>query len=778
MMDGLIHFIYYELYHLNQIVNIYFIYLKMSSYYKNRNRKEPQIKIGSKYENVEYSSKNIDPNMNYLNRQLYEEESLKKARQKRQLEEYSYYAKALENSRPPSEKFHSKVNYDNLTGKIGQEKMEEEFRKYQQSKSRVDSNAFAKPPAQDMRSMNYHGYNIINNNILGFCDPNQKFPATSYQQTYQGKPLQKELNNLTPSQYEDYQAFRREELERMKRTQQPPVNSNQPQMEMKEDPKTQAMKNELQREREYLEKQRALEVEQRKMNEMQRNYQSQDAYMKMRQEVEQKPNENPYDKMTQEDYERYMQMQAMQNNNSKPNQIPPQSEPIDTKPQLPNQNEDPNQQGPKVDDELYRKAYEQYLLEQQQKENPNTQPPKEEIPPKEPINQPNDNIPQGGVEPNNKEYMEYMNKKAQEEMEQREYLARMTPKQREQYEKEMYLREQEYYRQMQNAPREQNMMPNQPSNEDYEREQYLKYLQEKQMAENKPQPSMSEQERREREEYERYLQSQAIQNQQPSNGQQTLSPEDEARAREEYEQYMRAQEMQRGGNPQYFQEQEQYLKAKQMAEEEYRAKEEKERQEYMEYLKQQNQTVPKDQPQPINDEREKYLEYLKSQSQNPQQQLPPSNINEPPKENNDPEYLKKLKQYEEIVQGNESNSDINRIPSAQRRQYDMSQLPPQQRTPYDNYPSSQRTPGQNPPMNYHMARQHAIQAATPGKITKSNYIPSNPYSEKKYNLGKSNLSTNPITNPINSYKFDYNRLNNPLINTGRLANAGSNIINK
>ena len=100
---------------------------------------------------------------------------------------------------------------------------------------------------------------------------------------------------------------------------------------------------------------------------------------------------------------------------------------------------------------IRRKAYEQYLLEQQQKDNPNPQPPKEEIPPKEPINQPNDNIPQGGVEPNNKEYMEYMNKKAQEEMEQREYLARMTPKQREQYEKEMYLREQEYYRQMQNA---------------------------------------------------------------------------------------------------------------------------------------------------------------------------------------------------------------------------------------------------------------------------------------------------------------------------------------
>ena len=55
---------------------------------------------------------------------------------------------------------------------------------------------------------------------------------------------------------------------------------------------------------------------------------------------------------------------------------------------------------------------------------------------------------------------------------------------------------------------------------------------------------------------------------------------------------MRAQEMQRGGNPQYFQEQEQYLKAKQMAEEEYRAKEEKDRQEYMEYLKQQERTAP------------------------------------------------------------------------------------------------------------------------------------------------------------------------------------------
>ena len=97
----------------------------MSAYYKNRNKKEPQIKIGSKYENIEYSTKNIDPNLNYLNRQLYEEEHLSKCRKKRQLEEYSYYAKALENSRPPSEKF-SKVNYDNLTGKIGQEKMEEE----------------------------------------------------------------------------------------------------------------------------------------------------------------------------------------------------------------------------------------------------------------------------------------------------------------------------------------------------------------------------------------------------------------------------------------------------------------------------------------------------------------------------------------------------------------------------------------------------------------------------------------------------------------------------
>ena len=97
----------------------------MSQFYKNRNRKEPLIKIGSKYENIEYATKNTDPSLSSLNRQLYEEEHLSKCRKKRQLEEYSYYAKALE--KPPTI---YQLSRDNITGKIGQEKFEEDFQKY------------------------------------------------------------------------------------------------------------------------------------------------------------------------------------------------------------------------------------------------------------------------------------------------------------------------------------------------------------------------------------------------------------------------------------------------------------------------------------------------------------------------------------------------------------------------------------------------------------------------------------------------------------------------
>lgn len=50
-----------------------------------------------------------------------------------------------------------------------------------------------------------------------------------------------------------------------------------------------------------------------------------------------------------------------------------------------------------------------------------------------------------------------------------------------------------------------------------------------------------------------------------------------------------------------------------------------------------------------------------------------------------------------------------------------------------------------------------IESTGTGRITKANYVPGNPYSSKNYAFGDSALSTNPITRPVNSYKFNYNR---------------------
>ena len=292
----------------------------MSAYYRNKNKREPLIKIGSKYENIEYSSKNIDPNLNHLNRQLYAEESLSKARKQRQLEEYSYYAKALENTKPPVDPYANRLNNNILTGKIGQEQKEVDYQRYQQSKSKVESKAFARVPSstqrRDMRDMNYHGYNIINNNILGFCDPTQKFPTSSYKQTYQGKGLQKEISEMTPSQYEDYQKFRKEQLEIMeqqKRLQQRGQMQQEKDMqragvdvnaEMEE--KRRVMEKKLQMEREYMEKKRQLEMEQRQMDQLQRNYQGQSSYAQAQVKA-QSDRGYEYEEGTQRQYEQQQQ---------------------------------------------------------------------------------------------------------------------------------------------------------------------------------------------------------------------------------------------------------------------------------------------------------------------------------------------------------------------------------------------------------------------------------------------------------------------------------------
>lgn len=71
------------------------------------------------------------------------------------------------------------------------------------------------------------------------------------------------------------------------------------------------------------------------------------------------------------------------------------------------------------------------------------------------------------------------------------------------------------------------------------------------------------------------------------------------------------------------------------------------------------------------------------------------------------------------------------------------------------------------------------------KISKNDIIQSNPYSKKNYNFGESSLSSNPITNPVNSYQFDYSRYRqvnmphlsgNREISSARMRTVGNNIM--
>ena len=59
----------------------------------------------------------------------------------------------------------------------------------------------------------YH--NIINNTIFGFCDPNMKYPKTSYQSNFRGNDINEQLKYLSQRQYEDYLQFRKEQIELM-----------------------------------------------------------------------------------------------------------------------------------------------------------------------------------------------------------------------------------------------------------------------------------------------------------------------------------------------------------------------------------------------------------------------------------------------------------------------------------------------------------------------------------------------------------------------------------
>ena len=152
-------------------------------------RKEPQIKIGSKKENVLYSEKNINPELNFFNKQLSREEFASNMRKKNQKEEFSTLSKNFQdNYMGPPNLAHQRIDFSNVAGKIGQEKREMDINKYQQQPSFAKDQVYNTYINNDKERNNKKYYhNIINNTIFGFCDPSMKYPKTSYQSNYQGK---------------------------------------------------------------------------------------------------------------------------------------------------------------------------------------------------------------------------------------------------------------------------------------------------------------------------------------------------------------------------------------------------------------------------------------------------------------------------------------------------------------------------------------------------------------------------------------------------------------
>ena len=157
-------------------------------------------------------------------------------------------------------------------------------------------------------------------------------------------------------------------------------------------------------------------------------------------------------------------------------------------------------------------------------------------------------------------------------------------------------------------------------------------------------------------------------------------------------------------------------------------------------------------------ERFQYENYLMEQ-QHERERL----MNQQRGEEADREYLKNIQNYESIVQ---NQPTINTKTNEQSLQIN----PPQKTPSYHEAKKMAMTP------NYNLQ----IQGATHGKITKDNLVIGNPYTNKNYNLGNSELNQNPITHPINSYQFDYNRMYNPLVNnrvnSGRLKFAGNRVV--
>ena len=180
-------------------------------------RREPPLKIGSKAENILYSEKNINPDLNFLNKQLSEEEYLSHQRKLYQKEEFSTLSKNFQdNYMGPPNLAHQRIDVDNVSGKIGQERREKEISKYQNQPSFAQDQVYNTYINNDRERNNKKYYhNIINNTIFGFCDPGMKYPKTSYQSNFRGNDINEQLKYLSKRQYEDYLQFRKEQIELM-----------------------------------------------------------------------------------------------------------------------------------------------------------------------------------------------------------------------------------------------------------------------------------------------------------------------------------------------------------------------------------------------------------------------------------------------------------------------------------------------------------------------------------------------------------------------------------
>ena len=628
---------------------------KPLTYYQKQNLKQPLLKIGSKVENLNYTDKNTDPNLNYFNKYLNQEEHNKIVKMQKERAELGYLAKTYEESHMENPNLiNKKIDVDKISGKIGQENKEDNYNKYINQKTQIFNSTLSTEPLSkpNIRSINYHGYNIINNMILGFCDPGAKFPKTSYQNNFEGKQLPKEVENLSPEEYQDYIKFRNEQLNLMskEREMKGSLGNNMKEIVKKrnltEDEKKRLMlQQKMLREQEYQNNVQLLAQEQRNMNKAQINL----------------SNKRDLEAETQRQYDLYMQQQK---------------------------------------------------LSEQKEKNPSNE---------------------------QEQYLQM--KKEQEEYE--KY-------QKEMMNQQMSPEEMEYYRQMQQQREYERYMYEQEMMKRQEAEKLNKNINNNEMKENEnlnqKEKISKEEEEAYRKQYEQYLLQQQHLNQQNNINTQQIPPENKLTDKDymNYLNDMRNNEIQQEKNlneniPQF----------------------PSNNVPYKEILPEKSQ-IPIKQKTPADIEREKRMQQLYYEQQQRQQEelLMQQQQYQMPNPKSEEEYLKKLKNYEDIIQNqpiiNQETHEESLMVDPKLHQKQIEHL---------NQLNMQ------------------YQGAEVGQINPKNFISNNPYTDKNYSLGNSNLQQNPIIHPINSYKFDYNRLYNPLSfkrqeSGKRLQGYGNNIINK